>query len=192
MPVYFFHVSRGNRLLPDEDGTELRNRVAAREEAFSVASDLCHGVAGYDRRHWANCFLVVADADGSFLRIPIAPEGPTIVAPGHAASTSEQFTPSGTLPGVASVRLGGRVAKLIQQTEKRRHATRRLMERQRVLRNQLRGQLASTEQALGEASQALARARLVGSALPNGVAATTDKPEAPQRPRLTVLPGGKT
>jgi hypothetical protein len=189
MPVYFFHVSFGNRLLPDEEGTELHNRVAAREEAFAVARDLAHRVTGYGRRHWGNWSLVVADAEGPFLRIPIAPEGPAVVTPGVVASTTEQFTPSGTLPAVSSVRLGSRIAVLMQQVLVRKQATLRLMEKQRMLRDQLSGQLALSQQVRGQVDHALARARRVGSAFAAGIAVTHEEPSG--RPHLTLLPGGK-
>jgi len=32
MPLYFFHLNFGHRVLPDEEGVELPNRSAAREE----------------------------------------------------------------------------------------------------------------------------------------------------------------
>jgi len=53
MPLYFFHLSFGDRTVPDDEGVELSNRSAAREEALAVIRDLadsasaCHlGLAG--------------------------------------------------------------------------------------------------------------------------------------------------
>src|SRR5262249_49631041 len=40
MPRYFFHLRSGRRLLPDDEGIELRNRTAARDEALAVVGDL--------------------------------------------------------------------------------------------------------------------------------------------------------
>jgi hypothetical protein len=36
MPLYFFHLNFGHRVLPDEEGVELPNRSAAREEALAA------------------------------------------------------------------------------------------------------------------------------------------------------------
>jgi hypothetical protein len=36
MPRYFFHLRFGRRFLPDDEGIELRNRTAARDEALAV------------------------------------------------------------------------------------------------------------------------------------------------------------
>jgi len=40
MPLYFFHLNFGHRVLPDQEGIELPNRSAAREEALAVVRDL--------------------------------------------------------------------------------------------------------------------------------------------------------
>src|SRR5262245_59906854 len=64
---YFFHLSFGDRLLPDEEGIELTSRAAARREALAVVRDLSSRVA--DR--WAGWFLQVADQHGQFLSLPI-------------------------------------------------------------------------------------------------------------------------
>ena len=40
MPLYFFHLNFGDRVLPDEEGVELPNQSAAREEALAVVRDL--------------------------------------------------------------------------------------------------------------------------------------------------------
>jgi hypothetical protein len=38
MPRYFFHLRFGQRVLPDEEGIELSNRTAARNEALDAVA----------------------------------------------------------------------------------------------------------------------------------------------------------
>ena len=71
MPLYFFHLNFGHRVLPDEEGVELPNRSAAREEALAVVRDLADPKIGCDTRRWASWFLQVADDEGQFFRTPI-------------------------------------------------------------------------------------------------------------------------
>jgi hypothetical protein len=68
MPLYYFNLSFGERMLPDEEGVELPDRTAAREEAMAVVRDLSDREVG---RRWASWFLDVADEQSSFLRLPI-------------------------------------------------------------------------------------------------------------------------
>ena len=46
MPVYFFHLRFGDRLVADDEGVELSNRSAAREEALAVVRDLADSKIG--------------------------------------------------------------------------------------------------------------------------------------------------
>jgi len=46
MPHYFFHLSFGQRVVPDEEGVELPNRSAARNEARAVVRDLVNPEIG--------------------------------------------------------------------------------------------------------------------------------------------------
>jgi len=46
MPRYFFHLSFGQRFLPDEEGVELPSRSAARNEALAVIRDLSNSEVG--------------------------------------------------------------------------------------------------------------------------------------------------
>jgi hypothetical protein len=68
MPFYFFNLSFGERIILDEEGVELPNRAAAREEALAVVRDLSNREVG---RRWASWFLDITDEQGSFLRLPI-------------------------------------------------------------------------------------------------------------------------
>jgi hypothetical protein len=69
MPRYFFHLSFGQRLVPDEEGVELPNRLAARNEALAVVGDLAY--PEICSRRWASWFLNVEDKGGTFFRTPI-------------------------------------------------------------------------------------------------------------------------
>jgi Domain of unknown function (DUF6894) len=71
MPRYFFHLSFGQRVVPDEQGVELPNRSAARDEALAVVRDLANPDISSDTRRWAAWFLEVADSEGRFFRTPI-------------------------------------------------------------------------------------------------------------------------
>ena len=88
MSLYFFHLNFGHRVLPDEEGVELPNRSAAREEALAVVRDLADPKIGGNTRRWASWFLQVADDEGQFFRTPIghstsASQGSAVFARGH-------------------------------------------------------------------------------------------------------------
>src|SRR5262245_40351474 len=87
MPRYFFHLSFGDRLLPDEEGVELASRSAAREEARAVVRELSGSVAS----RWASWFLRLADRRGQFLSLPIGHPALELVSnedPSSRAATS--------------------------------------------------------------------------------------------------------
>jgi hypothetical protein len=71
MPRYFFHLSFGQRIVPDEDGVELPNRSAARDEALTVVRELSGPEVADNPRRWASWFLQVADERGHFFRTPL-------------------------------------------------------------------------------------------------------------------------
>jgi hypothetical protein len=80
VPLYFFHLSFGNRTLLDDEGVELPNRSAARKEASAVIRDLAAPEVAGNPRRWAGWFLQVADKGGQFLRLPIGHPALEIVA----------------------------------------------------------------------------------------------------------------
>jgi len=64
----FFHLTFGQRILPDEEGVELPSPSAARNEALAVIRDLSKSeVGGNPRRRWASWFLQVVDDGGQFV-----------------------------------------------------------------------------------------------------------------------------
>ena len=81
MPLYFFHLSFGDSILPDDEGVELPNRSAAHVEALAVIRDLSNPEVAGNPRRWASWFLQVADEEGQFLRLPIGQPALEIVAP---------------------------------------------------------------------------------------------------------------
>src|SRR5262245_21052134 len=108
MPRYSFRLSFGQRILSDDEGVELPNRSAARNEAMAVIQDLSKSQVGGNRR-WASSFLQVADDVGQFLRLPIGRPALEIVTrdsqPFHAreveASQNRQAIESETRGRVA-------------------------------------------------------------------------------------------
>jgi hypothetical protein len=81
MPRYFFHLSFGQRTVPDEEGVELPNRTAARDEALAVVRDLANPEHNGHSRRWASWFLEVADETGDFFRTPIGHPALEVVGP---------------------------------------------------------------------------------------------------------------
>ena len=90
MPLYYFHLSFGDRTVPDDEGVELPNRSAACAEALAVIRDLSNPEVAGNRRRWASWFLQVADEEGEFLRMPIGHPALEIVAPATDEPRAEQ------------------------------------------------------------------------------------------------------
>src|SRR5262249_33515550 len=90
MPLYFFNLSFGQRVVPDEEGIELPNRSAARDEAYAVVRDLANSGVERGRRRWASWFLEVADEKGGFFRTPIGHPALEVVTPDRHALGAEE------------------------------------------------------------------------------------------------------
>jgi uncharacterized protein DUF6894 len=130
MPLYFFHLSFGDRTVPDDEGVELANRCAAREEVLAIIRDLADPEVAGNARRWAGWFLQVADEGGAFLRMPIghpALEVVTLDGQPLRAETSEvkPIQPAGTV----ATPQGRRSAALVQQMSAVRKQTQRLLQR---------------------------------------------------------------
>ena len=91
MPLYFFHLSFGDRTVPDDEGVELPNRFAAREEALAVIRDLSNPEIAGNPRRWASWFLQVADEGGEFLRLPIGRPALEVVTPDSRQRPSQRW-----------------------------------------------------------------------------------------------------
>src|SRR5262249_40267335 len=76
MPLYFFHLSFGDRTVPDDEGVELPSRSAAREEALAVIRDLSNPEVAGNPRRWASWFLQVVDEGAEFPACADGPPGP--------------------------------------------------------------------------------------------------------------------
>ncbi len=64
MPLYFFHIRKGDVLVEDPEGTEVSETEALDEEAIEAARDLLADgdLQGLDRRVWV---YEVADESGT-------------------------------------------------------------------------------------------------------------------------------
>jgi uncharacterized protein DUF6894 len=193
MPLYYFHLSFGERMLPDEEGVELPNRKAAREEALAVIHDLSDREAG---RRWASWFLDVTDEQGSFLRLPIGyPALEVLPKDGHRPRRAA----SGFKLGYASVSaeslpkglFGGRPAELVRERLAIRQRTMELLEQNRRLRQELSSEFSSTRQIRLRVRQLLSPAPSV-EWVGDAPAADVDGGQPPRsdRPHLVLLPGG--
>jgi len=180
MPRYFFHLSFGDRLLPDDEGVELASRAAARQEALAVMREL----AGSAANRWASWFLRVADRKGEFLSLPI----------GHPAlqlvSSDGPFSASPPTPDAAEVRvraaaLTQRAAAMFEQASELRRRTADLLERNRQLRAELSAEFRCNRVAGDRARQLVAYARQE-TAEPT-IARIAAKRRSP--PRLVLIQG---
>ena len=118
MPRYFFHLRFGRRFLPDDEGIELRNRTAARDEALAVVRDLTNPKIKGGRQRWASWFLEVADERSGFFRTPIGHPALELVtpdchAPGGAEPELRPVRAESALPEEAHA--GGRTAEIVRQ-----------------------------------------------------------------------------
>jgi hypothetical protein len=106
MPLYFFHLSFGDRTVPDDEGVELPSRSTAREEALAVIRDLSDPEVAGNPRRWASWFLQVADERGEFLRLPIGHPALEIVAPDTHEPGAEQPELMPIRPGTTAAASG--------------------------------------------------------------------------------------
>jgi hypothetical protein len=141
MPLYFFHLSFGDRTVPDEDGVELPNRSAAREEALAVIRDLADPDVAVDPRRWASWFLQVADEAGQFLRMPIGRPALEVVTADAAEPRAEEpgspMQPAATAAAQPSAASRGRSAMLVQELSAVRKRTEQLLQHNQWLRDEL-------------------------------------------------------
>src|SRR5215468_3033901 len=116
MSRYFFHLSFGQRTVPDEEGVELPNRTAARDEALAVVRDLANPEHGEHSRRWASWFLEVADVTGGFFRTPIGHPALEIVTPETRPVEPPDVEPVN--PPLPSAR-GERTAQIVREMAER-------------------------------------------------------------------------
>src|SRR5262245_26273879 len=183
MPRYFFHLSFGDRLLPDEEGVELASRSAARQEARAVVRELSGSVAN----RWASWFLRVADRRGQFLSLPLGHPALELVSKDGPSSGALIPPPEATEDRRRAAALTERAAALFAEALVLRRRTADLLERNRQLRAELSSELRANQAAGDRAQQLTAHARHETAELGiNRIAATRRSP-----PRLVLLPGGQ-
>jgi len=156
MPLYFFHLSFGERIMPDDEGIELPNRSAAREEALAAVRDLSK--VGRNSRRWASWFLQVADEGGQFLRLPLGHPALEIVA---RDTQLNQCPPTASVAARQGAASGGRFAALVQQRTAVRERAAQLLERNRELRGEFSSLYLVSENIRVRASRLVSRSRFV-------------------------------
>jgi FtsZ-binding cell division protein ZapB len=138
MPHYFFNLLFGDRLSQDEEGVELRDRAAAREEAFAVMRELSDPALGGNPRRWAGWVLQVADEAGPFVRAPLGHPALEIVTEDWqraskrpAASQALQRQPPRKQP------MSKKVSAIVDQMLACRAKAEELREKNRQLRDEI-------------------------------------------------------
>src|SRR5215475_4681073 len=190
MPLYFFHLSFGDRTVPDDEGVELPNRSAAREEAFAVVRDLSNPEVAGNPRRWASWFLQVADEGGEFLRMHIGhPALEVVTSDGQQPQAEPSEMKPVPLAGTVATRQGRRSAALVQQMSAVRKQTEQLLQRNQQLRHELSFVLAASENIGIRARHLVAHARSVAlRAHDIDVYRPANKPPRRSPPHLVLLP----
>jgi hypothetical protein len=167
VPLYFFHLSFGDRILPDDEGVELPNRSAAREEALAAVRDLSDPAVGGNPRRWASWFLQVADEQGGFFRTPIGHPALEIVAPDVEKSRVQSASCRYRWPrGLFFRRTAApeaRMADIIQQRKARQQCTAQLLRDNKQLRSELSSIYHTCENIGVRTSRLVLLARAAGS-----------------------------
>jgi hypothetical protein len=192
LPLYYFNLSFGERILPDDEGIELADREAAREEAHAVIRDLAKRE---NRRRWASWFVDVTDEQGSFLRLPIGyPALEVLPKVGHRRQAA--------VPGFKLARRAAALdalpeglakngpAALVHERLALRKQTAALLEHNRQLREELSLQFSTSEQIRRRTRGLLSSARFLGWLGEHLAAGPDDNGRPHGAPRLVLLRGG--
>src|SRR5262249_45841034 len=190
MPLYYFHLSFGDRTVPDDEGVELPNRSAARDEALAVIRDLSDPEIAGNPRRWASWFLQVADEEGEVLRMPIGHPALEVVTSDGRQAEAEPSEEKPTRPATTVAARGGRrSAILVQQMTAVRKHTEQLLQRNQQLRQELSSLCLASASIRVRASRVVSLARLASPADENEVYRTANKPARPPHPHLVLVPG---
>ena len=162
MPRYFFHLSFGQRTVPDEEGVELANRSAARDEALAVVRDLANPEHRGNPRRWASWFLEVADETGGFFRTPIGHPALEVVAPETNARRVEQPDVELWPAPIAPLSYSG-TAEIIRQMAACRETTMHLLKHNAQLRHELSSICRASEGIRIRANRLVSIARAAGA-----------------------------
>jgi len=163
MPRYFFHLSFGQRLVPDEEGVELPNRSAAREEALAVVRELANPEVGGNAKRWASWFLQVADDEGQFFRTPVGyPALEIVTADGQELEAEERRIRPDPATRLARQGAAPKTRRaLVQQIWMIRQRTAQLMEDNRRLREELSSLYLASEKIRLRARRTMVLAQLM-------------------------------
>ena len=190
MPLYFFHLSFGDRTVPDDEGVELPNRFAAREEALAVIRDLADPEVAGNPRRWASWFLQVADEGGEVLRMPIGHPALEVVTPDGHQTEAEPSEEKPTRPATTVAARGGRrSAMLVQQISAVRKRTEQLLQHNQQLRAELSSVCLASASIRVRASRLVSLARCASPTDEIEVYRVATKPVRPAHPHLVLLPG---
>jgi hypothetical protein len=158
MPRYFFHLSFGQRTVPDEEGVELPNRTAARDEALAVVRDLANPEHNGHSRRWASWFLEVADETGHFFRTPIGHPALEVVGP---QTNTPRIEPPSAEPRRRAP-IAPQTAELIRQMAARPEMTVHLLKHNERLRRELSSLCQASEGVRIRANRLVSLARAAG------------------------------
>ena len=190
MPLYFFHLRFGDRTVPDDEGVELPNRSAAREEALAVIRDLSNPEVADNPRRWASWFLQIADEGGEFLRMPIGHPALEVVTSDGQRPQAES---SGMKPiqrtATVATRQGRRSAALVQQMSAVRKHTEQLPQRNQQLRQELSSVRLASANIRVRASRLVSLPRLAAPPADDIENRAANKLPRRTHPHLVLLPG---
>jgi hypothetical protein len=190
MPLYFFHLSFGDRTVPDDEGVELPNRSAVRAEALAVIRDLSNPEVAGNPRRWASWFLQVADEGGEVLRMPIGHPALEVVTPDGHQTEAEPSEEKPTRPATTVAARGGRrSAMLVQQISAVRKRTEQLLQHNQQLRAELSSVCLASASIRVRASRLVSLARCASPTDEIEVYRVATKPVRPAHPHLVLLPG---
>ena len=165
MPRYFFHLRFGQRVLPDEEGVELPNRTAARDEALAVVRDLANPEHRGNPRRWASWFLEVTDETGGFFRTPIGHPALEVVSP--QTNSHRQEEPEVQLPGQRRAPpptfSHSVTAEIVREMVARRETTLQLLKHNEQLRRELSSICLASEGIRIRANRLVSLARAAGA-----------------------------
>ena len=162
MPRFFFHLSFGQRTVPDEEGVELPNRMAARDEALAAVRDLANPEFRGNPRRWAGWFLEVADETSGFFRTPIGHPALEVVTPESNARGLEQRDGEPLRPGPIAPLSHFGTAELVRQMAAGRQMRLQLLKDNERLRRELSSIRLASEGIRIRTNRVLALARAAG------------------------------
>jgi len=164
MPHYFFHLRFGQRVVPDEEGVELPNRTAARDEALAAVRELTNPKVS--QRRWSSWFIDVADESGGFFRTPIGHPALEVVTPDRHAPDAEKPKLRPAQPGTVPPEYAApntRTAEIVRQMSERRDQMAQLLKKNYQLRQDLSSLRLATEELRDRTNRLVLLARAGGA-----------------------------